>query len=79
MLQFKLHEQPSGSPIVPPMYAGSVLKCTEGKEKDRDLATCIRVPHPAYANCPMKPFAVCRMCSLIGNNVFSHRLMLTAP
>lgn len=53
-LELPLYAQTQGDPAVPPKFVGPVLKCTE---EEADQATCIRVPHPAYANCPMKSFS----------------------
>ena len=47
-----------GVPLTLPVYASAVMKCTDPKAEDEESpATCIRDPHPAYANCPMKPFS----------------------
>jgi len=43
----------------PPVYASPVMKCTDPLPPDVDYpATCVRDPHPAYVNCPMKSFGV---------------------
>jgi len=54
-----LYRSPADGPLQPPVRANPVMRCSDPKlEDDVYPVTCIRDPHPAYVNCPMKPFSM---------------------